>query len=62
MDKMAYSVPELAKVLSIGRNTAYELIQRADFPKVTIGRRIIIPVDSLRSWLQTHSMQENTQN
>ena len=36
MDKLAYSVPELAEVLGIGRNAAYELVQREDFPAVRV--------------------------
>jgi len=52
MEKLAYSVPELAKVLSIGRNAAYELANRADFPTIRIGeRRIVVPIDALKIWI-----------
>jgi len=51
-EKLAISVLELAEVLSVGRNVAYELVNRTDFPAVRIGeRRIIIPVDRLKEWL-----------
>jgi excisionase family DNA binding protein len=53
MQKMALSVPELAQALGVGRNIAYELAQRADFPAVRIGeRRIVVPVDKLKEWLE----------
>ena len=53
MEKLTYSVPELAQVLGVGRNVAYDLVQRADFPAVRLGeRRIVIPVDRLRVWLE----------
>ena len=56
MNKLAYSVQELAEVLSIGKNAAYELCQRPDFPAIKVGeRRIIVPVDGLKLWLETTS-------
>ena len=56
MDKLAYTVPELAKALGIGRNVAYELVQRADFPAVRLSeRRIVVPVDGLKIWLEQQS-------
>jgi len=56
MDKLAYSVPELAAALGIGRNAAYELVQRADFPTLHIGeRRIVVPLDGLKVWLAKQS-------
>src|SRR4051812_48038517 len=34
---------ETARLLRIGRNAAYEAIQRGDIPSVRIGRRILVP-------------------
>jgi len=31
-------VPELQRILDIGRDTAYNLVRRKDFPSVKIGR------------------------
>ncbi len=50
-NKMCYSVQEMAAVLGIGKNKAYNLINRADFPAVKLDGRYIIPVDALRRWL-----------
>ena len=56
MEKLTYSVPELAAVLGIGRNCAYNLVhRRSDFPAVRIGRRIVVPVSELNVWLKNHS-------
>jgi predicted DNA-binding transcriptional regulator AlpA len=42
----------MAQALGIGRNVAYELAQRADFPAVRIGeRRIVVPIERLKNWL-----------
>lgn len=45
------SVPEVAAVLGISRAGAYELVHSASFPKVKIGKRILVPKDKLIEWL-----------
>jgi len=42
---------ETAKLLRIGRNAAYEAIQRGDIPSVRIGRRILVPKLALQRML-----------
>ena len=55
-EKLTISVEELAKELGISKPIAYELIKREGFPSLRISeRRIIIPVDALRSWLNTNA-------
>ena len=46
------SVDELAKILGIGRNTAYDLIRCGRIRSVRIGHEIRIPKDSLLEFLQ----------
>lgn len=46
-----YSVEEMAEYLGISRAAAYQLANRADFPTLRIGRRMIIPVDRLEAWV-----------
>lgn len=51
-DKLVYSVEEMGKALGIGRNKAYELCARADFPAVHVTeKRIVVPVEGLKRWL-----------
>lgn len=50
-NKLAISVPEMAKVLGISRSMAYTLVNRADFPSARLGQRIVVPVDALKDWL-----------
>lgn len=40
---LTLSVRELMPILSVGRNTAYELIHSGQIRSVRIGRRICIP-------------------
>ena len=46
------SVDELAKLLGLGRNTAYDLIRCGRIRSVRIGHKIKIPKDSLLEFLQ----------
>lgn len=41
------SVPEAARILGIGRNTAYVAARRGDLPTVRIGGRIVVPTHRL---------------
>lgn len=55
-DKLIFSVEEMAQELGISKPLAYELTRRDGFPSVRISeRRIIIPVDALRSWLNANA-------
>ncbi len=51
LQKKAYSVSEMAKVLGIGRDKAYELVHREDFPAIRVGNSYIVPVANLNQWL-----------
>lgn len=51
-DKRALSVTEMVETLGISRTTAYELVNRENFPSMRIGQRIIVPVDALDRWLE----------
>lgn len=44
-------VDELAKILSIGRNTAYELIRSGKIRSVKIGRTYRIPLTAVEDYL-----------
>lgn len=42
-DLAMLTVPEVAKLLRIGRNHAYELVARGEIPSVRLGRLIRVP-------------------
>lgn len=58
MEKLTYTVDELAQALSIGRNQAYNLCHEQGFPSIRIGKRLVIPVDSLREWLKEQGTEQ----
>jgi len=55
MDKLVYTVSETAKILNIGMNKAYELIQQQEIPNVRVGRKILVPKQALEKWLVNSS-------
>ena len=50
-----YSVVDVQKLLGIGRNTAYKLVNSKGFPSLYVGNRIIIPVDLFQKWVDSKS-------
>ena len=52
---MCHKVEDLCGLLGISRPTAYELVHREDFPKVRVGRRLLIPRAGLEKWLEEQS-------
>ena len=55
-EKMTITVEEMATELGISRPVAQELVKRAGFPAIRVSpRRIIIPVEALRNWLNKNA-------
>jgi excisionase family DNA binding protein len=46
-----FTVGEVARILRIGRISAYQAIGRGDVPSIRIGRRILIPRMALEQML-----------
>jgi len=45
------TVEQLAKMLKIGRNTAYELVRAQIIPSIRVGRNIRIPKQSIIEYI-----------
>ena len=46
------TVDEISRLLRIGRQKAYELVGREDFPSIRIGRVIRVPRDAFLEWVR----------
>ena len=44
---LTVTVEQAAKLLGIGRSTAYELVHTGDIPSLRLGRRIVVPIAQL---------------
>ena len=47
LQKRAFSVPEAASVMGIGRSTVYQLVQSGELRSIQLGRRRLIPLSAL---------------
>lgn len=56
-DKLCYDMKSLQEVMPIGKNNLYNLVHSQGFPKIIIGRRILIPKKAFEEWLQTTAVQ-----
>ena len=52
------TVPELARVLRIGRNTAYRLVAEKKIPALKIGRQVRIYRDDVIRYVSGHDLAE----
>ena len=57
INKLTYTVPEMSQALGLGRNTAYDLVNRADFPAIRVGGKILVPIEALNKWLNREASQ-----
>ena len=55
-NRMALSLAEVAEVLGVSENHVRALLP--ELPHVHLGRRVVIPVDSLRAWLRERARTE----
>ncbi len=46
------SIPDAARILGIGRNSAYEAAARGQIPTIRLGRRLLVPTDALDRMLR----------
>lgn len=49
--KLTVTPAEAAKMIGVSRPVVYDLCHSGDLPCIQIGRRILIPIDRLRMWL-----------
>ena len=53
--RLTLSVEEAAAELGICAKSVYALARREDFPIIKLGRRIRIPREGLREWVERHA-------
>ena len=53
MDRLTFTVTEVAELLGISRTTAYECVRRGEIPSLTLGRRVVISRVALDALLNT---------
>ncbi|MGF1600314.1 MAG: helix-turn-helix domain-containing protein [Acidimicrobiales bacterium] len=51
LERQTYTVPEVAQILGIGRNTAYESCRVGEIPTVRVGGRVLVPRAAIEAML-----------
>lgn len=46
------TVQDVKELLKIGRNRAYEIFAREDFPAILLGRKYVVEEEAFKNWLQ----------
>lgn len=57
--RLVLSVEEAAAALGVARSTAYQATRTGDLPSRRIGRRVVIPIASLLTWLGDEGVSTN---
>jgi excisionase family DNA binding protein len=58
-EPLVLTVEEAARLLRIGRGTAYEAVRTGDIPSVRVGRRVLVPRHALLSLLNADATAAN---
>jgi len=58
MDKLAYTVKEAAKLLSLGQNTLYEMVQQKKMGHIKVRSKILIPHMAIEKWLAENMIEQ----
>lgn len=51
MERKTYTISEARVILGVGRDAMYKLVKDENFPKLQVGKKIIIPIQPFEKWL-----------
>lgn len=51
MEKLVYSIQEVAELLGISQSYAYELVRKGTIPALELGRKRVIPKEKFNQWV-----------
>ena len=60
MNRLVYTVEEAAELLGLSRSSTYEAVRLGDIPSLRIGRRYLIPKQSVENLLSVAGKAQNT--
>ena len=58
IDRLSYSILEVAETLGISSRTVHSLIKRGELPHFRVGQRVLIPADGLREFIAQRTKSE----
>ena len=51
MEKLVYSIQEVAELLGISRSYAYELVRKGEIPVLMLGKKRVVPTEKFNRWV-----------
>lgn len=51
MEKLVYSIQEVADLLGISRSYTYELVRKGTIPALKLGKKQVIPKEKFYNWI-----------
>jgi excisionase family DNA binding protein len=60
IDRLSYSILEVAKTLGVSSRTVHSLIKRGEIPHFRVGQRVLIPADALREFIALRTKTEKS--
>ncbi len=54
-EKLLLKPAEVVEVIGVSRKAIYEMVASGELPSIRIGRRVRIPVNALREWIEQQS-------
>lgn len=56
MDRLTYTIPEVASRLGLAPRTVYAWAEHGQIPTLRVGKRVLVPAAALEQWIheQTH--------
>lgn len=59
MEKRYYSQKDIREITGISRAQVYNIMNRADFPAIRIGKRIIVPIEAFNRWIEEQTQKRS---
>jgi excisionase family DNA binding protein len=60
--RVMLSVTDIMKIMGVGRDRAYEIIKRGEFPSIKVGRRFLVHEQVFESWLKGETTKKSLRN
>jgi len=60
IDRLSFSVLEVAKTLGVSSRTVHNLIKSGAIPHFRMGQRVLIPADKLREFIAERTKSEKS--
>lgn len=58
MEKIVLNAYDIAHILEIGLNSAYNLMHREGFPALRVGKKWLVPREAFMRWLNEQAGKE----